>query len=227
MRVLGIAAHPDDLEFGASGAFAKWARSGASCYYLICTDGGKGSDHSQMTERALARIRKQEQLKAGRILGLKGVFFLKHKDTELTPDLTLKREIVRFIRKLRPDIVVAIDPTVVYSKSGFVNHTDHRAAGIATIDAVYPLARDRLAFKDLEKEGLRPHRVKHVYLINFDGGSEIVDISKTIDLKLRALAAHESQVSGKDLGWVKRMARTVGRPKRYRYAERFVKLELW
>ena len=226
MKVLGVAAHPDDLEFGASGTFAKWVRNGADCYYLICTDGCKGSDDPKMTERKLSEVRRREQLNAAGIIGLKGVFFLRHRDTQLVADLRLKKEIVRFIRKLKPDTVVTTDPTVVYSRRGYVNHTDHRAAGQAAIDAVYPLSRDRLTFRELEREGLGPHNVRFLYLINYDGGSEIVDISNTIGTKLKALAAHKSQVSKESLGWVRKMGAMIGKPKGYRYAESFVKLEM-
>lgn len=227
MRVLGVAAHPDDLDFGASGTFAKWAEDGAECYYLICTDGRKGSDDPKMTEEKLIRIRKQEQIAAGKVIGLKGVFFLGHHDTELVADLKLKKEIVRYIRKLKPDIVVTMDPTVIYSSRGFVNHTDHRAAGLAAVDAVYPLARDRLTFKELEKEGLKPHKVKELYLISFDKGEEIFDITDTLDKKIEVLKCHKSQIGPESFGWVKQMAEIIGKKKGYKYAEGFVKLSLW
>lgn len=226
MRVLGIAAHPDDLEFGASGSFAKWAKEGAECYYLICTNGCKGTDDPKMTESKLIKIRRAEQIKASKVLGLKGVFFLDHNDTELVSDLKLKKEIVRYIRKLKPDLVVTMDPTFVYSKRGFINHTDHRAAGQAAMDAVFPMSRDRLTFSELEKEGLNPHKVKTLYLVNFDNHNEVVDISKTIELKLKALECHKSQISKSSLGWVKKMGQMTGKEKGYRFAEAFVKLDL-
>ena len=226
MRVLGVAAHPDDLDFSSSGSFAKWAKEGAFCYYLICTNGCKGSDDPKMTESKLIKIRREEQIKAGKILGLKGVFFLNHNDTELVADLKLKKEIVRYIRKLKPNLVVTTDPTMIYSKRGFVNHTDHRAAGQAAMDAVYPMCRDRLTFKELEKEGLKPHKVGMLYLTNFDNHNEVVDISSTISLKLKALACHKSQISKSSLGWVKKMGHMIGKEKGYRYAEAFVKLDM-
>ena len=223
---MGVAAHPDDLDFGASGTFARWVKEGAECYYLICTNGCKGSDDPKMTEKRLSRTRMMEQKLAAKELGLKGVFFLGHNDTELVADLGLKKEIVRFIRKLRPDVVVTMDPTFVYSKRGFINHSDHRAAGQATMDAVYPLSRDRLTFRELEKEGLVPHSVSTIYLINFEDGNEIVDITRTFPLKERALLCHKSQATKGALEWVKISASTIGRKKGYRYAESFVKLDL-
>lgn len=225
--VLGVAAHPDDLDFGASGTFAKWARQGAECYYLICTDGSKGSDDPQMSEKKLVKMRQEEQIEAGKIIGLKKVFFLDHKDTELVADLSLKKEIVRYIRMLKPDIVVILDPTIVYYKAlGVINHTDHRAAGMAALDAVYPMARDRLTFKELEKDKLMPHKVSELYLMNFEQGDKIVNITDTIDIKVKALRAHKSQINDKTIEMFKKRAAGIGRKLKFKYAESFVKLSI-
>jgi len=227
LTILGVAAHPDDLDFTASGSFAKWVKEGDSCYYLICTDGSRGSDDPKMTAEKLIALRKKEQKDAAGILGLKDVFFLNHTDTQLAADLTLKKEIVRFIRKLKPDIVVTLDPTFVYSKHrGFINHTDHRACGQAALDAIFPLARDRLTFQELEKEGLFPHKVKMAYLTNFDDPTDTVDISDTIDIKIQALKAHKTQVTEKALVRIKKWSGILGKKKGYRFAEGFVKLTL-
>ena len=134
--ILAVGAHPDDMDFGASGTIAKWVEEGASAYYLILTDGSRGSSDSKMTHKKLAAIRKKEQEGAGRILGLKKIFFLNHTDTQLIADFSLKEEISRVIKTVRPNIVITMDPTFYYSqKSGFVNHTDHRAAALATFVA--------------------------------------------------------------------------------------------
>lgn len=227
LTILGIAAHPDDLDFSASGSFAKWVKSGALCYYLICTDGCKGSDDPKMTEAKLVKLRKQEQKKAAKILRLKDVFFLNHKDTQLVADLKLKKEIVRFIRKLKPDIVVTLDPTFVYSKEvGSINHTDHRACGLAAVDAVFPLARDRLTFKELAEEGLSSHTVKTLYLTKFDDPTDVIDISDTFDLKIQALKAHKTQISQKLLERITQRAKALGKKHGYKYAEGFVKITL-
>lgn len=227
MVILGIGAHPDDLDFSASGTFAKWVKQGHSCYYLICTDGSKGSDDPKITEEKLIALRKKEQKDAAKILGLKDVFFLNHTDTQLIADLTLKKEVVRFIRKLKPDAVVTPDPTFVYSRvRGFINHTDHRAAGQAALDAVFPLARDRLTFQELEKEGLFPHKVKVLYLTNFDHPTDIVDISDAINIKIQALKAHKTQVTKGALTRIKKWSGILGKKKGYQFAEGFVKLTL-
>lgn len=221
--VLGVAAHPDDLDFGASGTIAKWIKEGATVYYLICTDGSKGSDDPDMTFAKLIKIRRQEQIEAGKVLGLKDAYFLDHKDAEVMHhDINLKRDIVRYIRQLKPDIVVTIDPTLMYSTSmNFINHTDHRAVGLAAMDAVFPLARDRLTFLEHEKEGLRPHKVKKIFFINFDSFSTVIDITQTMEIKLKALKMHKSQVSPKALERIKKIDLMIGKKGHFKYGEGF------
>ena len=227
MVILGIGAHPDDLDFSASGTFAKWVKEGHSCYYLICTNGCKGSNDPKMTADKLKNLRKAEQRKAAKILGLKDVFFLNHPDTELVADINLKKEIVRVLRKLKPDTVVSLDPTFIYSaEAGYINHPDHRASGQAALDAIFPLARNRLTFRELEKEGLKPHKVKTLYLINPVNPTEIIDISDTIELKIKALLAHKTQISQETLERVKEWAKSLGKKHKIKFAEGFIKLNL-
>ena len=227
--ILAVGAHPDDMDFGVSGSIAKWASEGAIAYYLICTDGSRGSDDPKMTHKRLAEIRKKEQIDAAKVLGIKKVFFLDHTDTQLVCDLTLKEEIVRIIRTIKPNIVVTMDPTFYYSVGrGFVNHTDHRAAALATMDAVFPLSRDRLTFQEHEKEGLKPHKVEELLLINFDKVDYLVDISGTFDKKIKALSMHESQFA--DFPAVEKRiterAKMLGKEKGFKFAENFIRIKL-
>ena len=227
--ILGVAAHPDDLDFGASATMAKFAAAGAKIYYLLLTDGSKGSDDQQLSSSQLINIRQAEQQAALKEIGGKEVTFLSYPDSALEISMELKKAIVREIRRLKPDVVVTIDPTVIYSTSrGYVNHPDHRAAGQATLDAVFPLARDYLTYPDLISEGLMPHKVSTVLLINFDYQNYYVDISKTLDQKLRALKAHASQI--KDFKAIKlrftQLASDSGKKAGYDYAEGFIRLDL-
>lgn len=221
--VLGVAAHPDDLDFGASGTIAKWIKDGATVYYLICTDGSKGSDDPKMTHDKLTKIRRQEQIAAGKILGLKNVYFLNHKDAEIMHhDINLKRDIVRYIRLLKPDIVMTIDPALMYSTSmNFINHSDHRAVGLAAMDAVFPLARDRLTFIEHEHEGMKPHKVKSVYFINFDSYTQVIDVTDSFETKLQALEKHKSQVNEKAIKRITEIAKLTGRKRGFAYGESF------
>lgn len=232
--ILAVGAHPDDMDFSSSGTIAKWVEEGATAYYLILTRGCRGSNDPQMTSEKLSRIRQREQEEAAKVLGISKVFFLKHTDTELVVDLKLKEEVVRFIRKLRPNIVITMDPTFYYVPYlsfygfGFVNHSDHRAAGLATLDACFPMARDRLTFPEHEKQGLKSHKVEELLLVSLTKADFIVDITKTFAKKLKALACHKSQYD--DFSEIeKRMksrARFVGKKKGYRFAENFTRIRL-
>lgn len=227
--LLGVAAHPDDLDFGASATMAKFAANGAKVYYLILTDGSKGSDDKNLTSKELIQIRQQEQQSAHLAIGGLGVTFLNYPDSYLEVTMKLKEAIVREIRRLKPDIVITMDPTVVYSQTrGFLNHPDHRAAGQATLDAVFPLARDRLTYPDLLSEGLLPHKVKTLLLTNFDQQNFYVDVSDTLDKKFIALSSHASQI--KDMKSVEErftaMARAAGSKAGFTYAEGFIRLDM-
>jgi LmbE family N-acetylglucosaminyl deacetylase len=193
--VLGVAAHPDDLDFGAAGTFAKWANNGTDIYYLILTDGSKGSGDRKMTSSKLVNLRRKEQQEAAKRVGVKSVEFLDYEDGKLECCMDAKKDIARAIRKIKPDVVVTMDPTMIYiAETGFINHPDHRAAGQATLDAVFPLARDHLSFPELLKEGLEPHITSIVLLINLEKQNWYEDITETIDQKMDALAAHTSQM---------------------------------
>lgn len=157
--VLVVGAHPDDNDFGAGATVAKAVKQGAEVIYLIATAGQRGSSDEAMTPERLSQIRREEQQEAAKSLGVREVQFLDYVDGELLPDLKLKEEVVRFIRRCRPDVVFTMDPSYFYFKTlGFVNHSDHRAIGEATLDACFPLARDLLSFPQHIKAGLPPTR---------------------------------------------------------------------
>ena len=192
-RALAIAAHPDDTEFGCSGTAALWSQQGWEFYYLICTNGNKGSDDPDMTPVKLAPIRQEEQRAAARVAGVKDVFFLGYEDGELTYSRQLLGDVVRYIRQVRPDAVFTHDPESIIIRDRFINHSDHRCAGLVTVDAVYPAARDRWNFPEQIDQGLQPHKVKDFFIWSFDMGNFSVDITDVLDTKLQALSEHKSQ----------------------------------
>lgn len=226
--VLGVAAHPDDLDFGASGSMAKWVAEGADVYYLILTDGSKGTDDRQLSPAELINTRREEQKNAGKVLGLAEVLFLDYEDGSLECNYDVKRDIARVIRQVKPDVLVTFDPSVIYSASrGFINHPDHRAAGQAALDAAYPLARDHLSLPELMAEGLEPHKTSTILLMNFDDANYYVDITGTFDKKCQTLAEHKSQqMDGEAQKFVKEFAREAGKAIGVDYAEGFVRIEL-
>lgn len=195
-RVMGVFAHPDDPEFFCGGTFARWAAEGAHITFVLATSGDKGSSDPEMTGERLIAIREEEERNAASALGVKEVIFLRYPDGELQPTLALRRDIVRLIRLKQPDIVVTCDPTVFWFGDRALNHPDHRAIGEATLDAVYPTARDRLNFPELERdEGLAPHKVRHLYICGTYSPNVKVDVSDYVETKIRALREHKSQIA--------------------------------
>ena len=210
-RVAVICAHPDDAEFICAGAVARWVAEGHHVDYVLLTSGDKGSDDPAMTGEQLVAIREAEQRAACDVLGVREVVFLRYPDAMLVPDLAMRRELVRVIRRLRPDVVVCQDPTVRWVDQDYLNHPDHRAAGEATLDAVYPAARDRMTFPELLADGLEPHKVGEVYLAGAKDPDVWIDITDNLDTKIDALHCHASQVDSWEFepivrGWARETA---------------------
>ena len=227
--VLGVAAHPDDLDFGASGTLAAFAAQGAAVYYLLLTDGSKGTADRTVASAELVKTRQQEQRAAVQAIGGTDVEFLDYPDGRLEVTMDVKRDIVKAIRSYKPDVVVTMDPSVLYSADrGMINHPDHRAAGQATLDAVYPLARDHLSFPELFEAGLEPHKVSTLLLINFNEQNYTVDVSQTIDLKMQALEAHASQMADlkKTQTMMRNVATQIGGKSGFQYGEGFMRIDI-
>jgi LmbE family N-acetylglucosaminyl deacetylase len=195
--VLLVAAHPDDPEFSSGGTVAKWIAAGVRVVYVLATSGDKGTPDKTMTNARLSSTREQEQLAAAREVGIPedDVVFLRFPDGLLQPDLALRGAITRQIRRFRPYAVLVHDPITVFHANQFINHPDHRAVGMATVDAIYPTARDPLQYPEqITEEGLEPHKVKEIYLWGSEHPTVVSEIGDTLDRKLAALRHHASQV---------------------------------
>jgi LmbE family N-acetylglucosaminyl deacetylase len=221
-RALVIAAHPDDADFGAAGTATLWTSQGWEFYYLVCTNGAKGSDDPSMTRAQLIELRRNEQRAAAKLLGVKDVYFLDHEDGELTPSRAFLGDVVRCIRQVRPYAVFTHDPEAVIIRDSFVNHADHRATGLTAVDAVYPAARDRLNFPEHIEAGLQPHKVSAIYIWGTERDNARVDIPAVIDRKVEALRAHGSQFSD---GFIEMMLGRWRTPEG-RYFESFRRVQL-
>lgn len=224
--VLVITAHPDDAEFGVAGTVARWTREGKQVVYVVCTNGNKGTSDRSLKPEQLAAIRKKEQEAAATTLGVREVVFLGYSDQELEDTPEFRKEIVRVIRMYRPRIVVTSDP---YRR--YLWHRDHRIAGQVTLDAVFPYARDHLAYPDLLEKGLEPHNVEEIYFWAAEEINYRSDITDTFDLKLKALRCHESQVAGfpnpANLEeWLKQRCRDMAAGEDFELAEGFYRLEI-
>lgn len=197
-RLLVIVAHPDDADFGPAATVARWVREGTVAHLVCCTSGDAGGEDPEMDPLRLAALRESEQRAAASIVGYDEVTFLHRPDGALENDLPLREQLVRLIRAFRPDAVLTMDPTVLFHSSGYIQHTDHRAAGMSAIDAVYPAARNPMAFPNLAREGLAAHTVNRLYLFWSDQPNATVDVSETLDVKIDALRAHASQLREPD-----------------------------
>jgi LmbE family N-acetylglucosaminyl deacetylase len=230
IRILVVLAHPDDPEFYCGGTVAMWAREGRQIVYCLLTQGEKGNDDGDADPKTIAELRMDEQRRAADILGVKEVIFLDHPDGYLTPDLNLRRDVVRVIRQVRPDVVITCDPTNFFPSDRYINHPDHRAAGQATLDAVFPAAGSGLYFSELNaEEGLSSHKVNQVYVAGAQQSNTVIDVTETMDVKLAALREHASQIhdfEAMEKRLRKRMLDRESPPDSPRYVERFKRIDL-
>lgn len=227
-RVLVVAAHPDDIEFGAAGTVARWVHEGAAVRYLVVTRGDKGSDDPMTDPAALATMREREQRAAAATIGVAGVDFLDEPDGQVQPSLDLRERITRAIRSFRPEIVMTHDPTVLFVNNEWVNHPDHRAVGQVTVDAVFPTARDPLNFREHLEIGLQPWKVAELFLWSTNEANQLVDVGDCLEAKIAALSRHASQFRHfeETARWVRRQAEELGERAGYRAAEGFRRVML-
>ena len=204
-RVMLVIPHPDDGESGCAGTLAKWTKQGTKVLYVVSTNGDKGTSDPEMTSLRLAEIREAEQRKAAAILGVEEVVFLGYGDGELADSREFRGKVVEQIRRFRPDMVLAMDPARRLSHS----HRDHRISGQIALDACFPFARDRLHYPEHIVGGLETHKVRTVLLWGTEAPDIVVDITETLNAKMHALAAHQSQLAAdwsRIEGFVKRRA---------------------
>ncbi len=222
-KILVILAHPDDPEFFCGATIARWTSTGHIIHYVLLTRGDKGAQDRSLSPEAISSLREKEQQAAAQSLGVKSVRFLNYADGYLVPDLTLRKDIVRVIRQERPDILVTCDPLNFISDT-HINHPDHRAAGQAVVDAVFPAAGNPFFFPELmDEEGLMPHTVREVWMSISMQPNLVLDVTEYWPRKIEALQSHASQI-GDPAKFVERMKtrKVTDSPEEApRYEERF------
>jgi LmbE family N-acetylglucosaminyl deacetylase len=199
-RILCVAAHPDDIDFGAAGTVATWVAAGISVSYLLVTRGDAGGfDNTPRNE--MPALREAEQRAAAAAVGVSDVHFLDgYADGTLTPTIELRRDITRVIRQVRPDRILTTSPLRRWERLAGPSHPDHLAVGEATTCAVYPDARNEFAFPQLMlEEGLKPWTVREMWFSGGPGPDHFVDITDAYPKKLAALRAHVTQTNHMDL----------------------------
>lgn len=216
-RAMTIFAHPDDAEHCCDGTLATWARQGAEVTMVIITDASKGSDDRAITTEQVVQTRIAEQDRAAAALGVARVVRLGYEDGVLQPTIALRRAIARVVRQHRPEVVIIMDPDIRFGGDSYINHPDHRAAGEAALDGIFPAAGNHRFSPELLAEGLEPHKVKEVWIEGMSGGtvSVCVDVTEAMDAKIAALAEHASQFAIEDVepfvrGWTAETGKKVG-----------------
>ena len=224
--IVAVAAHPDDIERWCAGTLAHAIDAGATVRLLLVTSGEAGSSAPHVTRERVGAQREREARSAAQRLGIAEVTFLGEPDGAVENTSSLRGALVRWIRRWRPTVLFTFDPE--YPDPPYLSHRDHRMVGRAALDAVYPLARDRLAFPELEADGLPPHAVRAVWLFASTRATAYVDIASTFERKLAARLAHESQtVDPVTLAERWRLsAATIGAPLGLALAEAFTVLDV-
>lgn len=223
-RALAVAAHPDDVEFGCAGTLARWADDGAEVTLCIVTDGSTGTQDRDLMGERLAAVRRAESEEAAAVIGAARVEWLGYPDGYVEYTLDLRRDLARVFRRHRPHRYVVMDvaPTI---EDRFVNHPDHRAVGQASLDVTLTAGTTPGHFPELLDEGLEPWRgMRELWVMGPGRKPVAVDVSSTLERKVRALLCHRSQV-GDDAeqieGWVRRASAELGAPSGIAHAETF------
>jgi LmbE family N-acetylglucosaminyl deacetylase len=224
-RALAIFAHPDDPEVACAGTLAVWVAAGCEAHLVIANAGDKGRTSSKAPPGELAAVRHAEAQGAARVLGLASIESLAYPDGELENTNELREQLITIVRRIRPDVVIAPDPTAVFFGDSYVNHHDHRALGWAVLDVIGSMAPGAL----YAPTAGAPHQVSTLLLAGTLEPDAWVDIGASLDKKLAALRCHESQLDGGDdvvADVVEARAADAGRAAGVRYAEGFRRLSL-
>lgn len=229
-RAIVIVAHADDIEFGAAGTVAKWTAAGAHVTFCIVTDNGSGSDDPNITREQLAATREAEQRASAEILGVAECVFLGYPDGTVENTMGLRRDLVRVMRRVRPDLLLTMDPSTLFLPSNnYINHPDHRAVAQAAIDAVFPAVGNRKIFPELLAEGLEPINIPNVWLMLSMESNVTVDTTPTFARKIEALKQHASQFSAdfKPEDFIGKWDREAGEKAGFEYAESFRAMKIY
>jgi len=223
--IMVVSPHPDDAEYGVAGTVARWVKEGKRVVYVVCTNGDKGTSDINMDPAKLAEIRRQEQRAAAEVLGVSEVIFLGLPDQGLEETPEFRKLIVRMIRQYRPYTIATADP---YRR--YIWHRDHRITGRVVLDAVFPFARDHLAYPDLLAEGLLPHKVKELFFWAAEDINYRSDITATFDLKVRALRCHSSQMrelsEPEPESWLRQRCLDIAKDEDFELGEAFHRVEI-
>jgi len=222
-RAMAIYAHPDDIEFSCAGTLARWAKEGCKNSYVIITSGDVGISDPDISREEARKIRESEARDAAEIAGADEIIFLGEPDGILEPSLEIRKRLVCEIRRFKPEVVICSDPSIIIASDTYINHPDHRAAATLALEAVFPAAGQPNLFEEIEIEnGYKAHKPRKVYVSSWEDSTTFVNIESTIDIKVKALRAHKSQMEGWDPEpMIKEWAKDYAKGKEMLYAEAY------
>ncbi|MBI1297379.1 PIG-L family deacetylase [bacterium] len=192
-RALVIMAHPDDPDFSCAGTAIQMSRQGIEVTYMILTNGDKGNHNPLVTRNQLILMRKEEQRAAADLCGVKQVIFMDEEDGFLRPTFELRKRVCREIRRIRPQLIICPSPERYLVGDGYINHPDHRNAGLVALEAIFPAADNPMFYPDMADEGYLPHKISQLYVTGYDDPTVEIDVSADLDTKIQAILAHKSQ----------------------------------
>jgi LmbE family N-acetylglucosaminyl deacetylase len=222
-RVLVIMAHPDDADISCGGTAIQMAKQGIEVTYMVLTNGDKGNHNPEITRNQLIAMRKIEQRQAAEVSGVKQVLFMDEEDGFLRPTRAIRKRVTREIRRLRPQLIICPNPERYFFGQGYINHPDHRNAGLVALEAIFPATDNPMFYADLNNEGYAPHKISQLYVTGHDDLDVEVDVTDAIDQKIQAILCHKSQFTepeGAEDRWRERWAETQADGS-IRYFERF------
>ena len=225
-KILVILAHPDDPEFFCGATLAKWALEGHSIQYCILTRGERGTNDHFSYSKEIKNIREAEQNRAAAVIGAREVIFLDEPDGFVHVSDDLKRTLVKMMRQYKPNIVVSCDPRTYLIHGNAINHPDHRAAGQAVFDCIFPAVQNEDFYPDLKQEGIQPHQVEDLWLSLTSQPDIYMDVTKTWHIKIEALLQHSSQIAQPHLFQDRMTKRTSFIQFKRRYIESFKRIHI-
>jgi LmbE family N-acetylglucosaminyl deacetylase len=192
-RALVIVAHPDDADFICGGTCIQMARQGIEVTYMVLTNGDKGNHNPEITRNQLIAMRQIEQRQAAALAGVAEVLFMGEEDGFLRARRAIRKRVTREIRRLRPELIICTHPDRYFVGEGYINHPDHRNAGLIAIEAIFPAADNPMFYPDMADEGYHPHKIKYLYVHGHDAPSLKLDITAEMPTKVEAILCHKSQ----------------------------------
>ena len=190
-KALAVVAHPDDLEYGAASAVARWTSQGKQVNYLLVSRGEAGID--SMSPEEVGPLREAEEIASARLVGVQDVVFLGYPDGMIEYGLPLRRDIARIVRRQRPDVMITLNFELTWG-SPVLNMADHRWVGMAVLDAARDAA-NRWIFPELLQEGLQPwDGVKQVFISGSPQPTHAVDVTDFMDQGIASLQAHRAYI---------------------------------